>query len=158
MDLVKYADSYNEVFNLLETLSCEQINFKPAEDKWSIHEIITHLADTEVQSHVRFRTILANKNPFMVYHDEMNWSVMLDYTKIDFNESISVIKLMRGVNYNLLIRVPDENFDKKGIHSTRGEISLRELVDGYTRHVERHLEQIKRNYREWREKKCIYIS
>ena len=93
MDLIKYRDGYNELFEVLGKLSKDQVNYKPAENKWSVHEIIVHLADTEIQSHVRFRIILANKNPYIVYHDEMDWSIILDYSKIDLEESLEVIKL-----------------------------------------------------------------
>ena len=144
MDLEKYKNNYSEILSLVKTLSDIEINFKPAKDKWSIHEIITHLADTEIQSHVRFRTILANKNPQMPYFDEMDWSVILDYKQVDLKESITVINLMRAVNYNLLSRLPSEYFDKKGIHSTRGETTLIELVEFYIQHVNTHLNQIKR--------------
>lgn len=145
MDLLKYKNNYNEIFEVLEKLTRDRINYKPAENKWSVHEIITHLADTEVQSHVRFRTILANKNPYMVYHDEMDWSVILDYSKINFEESLEVIRLMRRVNYNLLSRLKPEDFNKKGVHSTRGELSLEELVNSYIDHVNTHLNQINKN-------------
>jgi hypothetical protein len=145
MDLIKYKNNYNDIFRVLESLSDAQIKFKPGENKWSIHEVITHLADTEIQSHVRFRTILANKNPYIVYHDEMDWSIILDYSKIDLKESLEVIRLMRRVNYNLLSRLTSEDFSKKGIHSTRGELSLEELANSYIEHVEAHLNQINKN-------------
>ncbi len=145
MDLLRYLNNYNEIFHILKNLSNEQINYKPAENKWSVHEIITHLADTEVQSHVRFRTILANKVPYMVYFDEMDWSIILEYTQINSEESLEVIKLMRRVNYNLLSRLKPEDFNKRGIHSTRGELTLKDLVNSYINHVDTHLVQINRN-------------
>ncbi len=145
MDLLRYLNNYNEIFHILKNLSNEQINYKPAENKWSVHEIITHLADTEVQSHVRFRTILANKVPYMVYFDEMDWSIILEYTQINLEESLEVIKLMRRVNYNLLSRLKPEDFNKRGIHSTRGELTLKDLVNSYINHVDTHLVQINRN-------------
>jgi hypothetical protein len=145
MNLSRYLNNYNEIFDVLKNLSEEQINYKPKQDKWSVHEIITHLADTEVQSHVRFRTILANREPNMVYHDEMDWSIKLDYTKINLEESLEVIKLMRKVNYNLLCRLKPEDFVKKGVHSTRGEVTLGDLVNSYVDHVNTHLNQINKN-------------
>jgi hypothetical protein len=145
MDLSEYRENYSPIFELLKTLSKDQIDFKPEKDKWSIYEIITHLADTEVQSHVRFRTILANKNPEMIYFDEMDWSVILDYTKVDLRESLEVIELMRRVNANLLSRLAPEYFNKKGFHTVQGELSLGELVNFYVQHVNDHLKQIKKN-------------
>jgi hypothetical protein len=145
MNLLEYKNNYVPVFKLLKKLSPVQIAFKPSENKWSIHEIITHLADTEVQSHVRFRTILANKDVRLIYFDQMDWSIMLDYSKVDLNESVKVIKLMRKVNYNLLSRLSPSDFEKKGVHSVRGELSLAELINLSIQHVKKHLEQIKRN-------------
>jgi hypothetical protein len=145
MNLTNYLNNYNEIFEVLKNLSEHQINYKPAENKWSIHEIITHLADTEIQSHVRFRTILANKVHFMIYHDEMDWSIILEYTKINLEESLEVIRLMRKVNYNLLSRLKPEDFEKKGVHSTRGELTLKTLVNSYIDHVNTHLNQINKN-------------
>ena len=145
MELEIYKDNYNPIFDILATLSNEQIIHKPAENKWSIHEVMTHLADTEIQSHVRMRTILANKEAIMIYFDEMDWSVILEYTKVDLKESLDVIKLMRSVNYNLLSRLSPDQFNKSGIHSVRGETSLKELVGFYVQHVNEHLDQIIRN-------------
>ena len=152
MDLNEYKNNYAPTLDLLKTLSKNQIDFKPQRDEWSIHEIITHLADTEIQSHVRFRTILANKDPMMIYFDEMDWSIILEYAKVDLNESLEAIQLMRRVNYNLFSRLSPEHFNKKGIHSVRGELSLEELIDFYVQHVNKHLKQIQKNLTLMREK------
>jgi hypothetical protein len=145
MNLIEYKNNFKELFDLLTLLNETQINYKPAENKWSIHEIITHLADVEIQSHVRIRTILANKDSRMIYYDQMDWSVILDYKKIDLNESLEIIKLIRSSNYNLLSRIPAEYFDKKGIHSTKGEMTLEFFVSSCIQHVYKHINQIKRN-------------
>jgi uncharacterized damage-inducible protein DinB len=145
MNLKEYKQNYLPIFRLLKKLTPAQINYKPDKNSWSIHEIITHLADTEVQSHVRFRTILANKDTKMIYFDQMDWSILLEYTKVDFKESLQVIDLMRKVNFNLLSRLRPEQFNKKGIHSVRGELSLEELINFYVQHVNKHAGQISRN-------------
>jgi hypothetical protein len=81
----------------------------------------------------------------MIYFDEMDWSVILDYSKVDLNESLEVISLMRRVNYNLLSRLSAEDFNKEGVHSTRGNVTLDNLVESYIEHVNTHLNQIKKN-------------
>jgi hypothetical protein len=148
MNINEYKNNFKELFDLLPSLSETQINYKPAENKWSVHEIITHLADVEIQSHVRIRTILANKDPRIIYHDQMDWSLILDYKKIDINESLEIIKLIRRSNCNLLSRIPEEYFDKKGIHSTKGEMTLEYFVSSCLQHVYKHINQIKRNLQE----------
>jgi len=52
---------------------------------------------------------------------------------------------MRRVNYNLLTRLTPDDFNKKGVHSTRGELSLETLANSYIDHVDAHLNQINRN-------------
>ena len=52
---------------------------------------------------------------------------------------------MRKVNYNLLSRLKPEDFQKKGVHSTKGELSLEELASSYIDHVDTHLNQINKN-------------
>jgi hypothetical protein len=145
MNLNEYKQNYIPIFKLLKSVSPAQINFKPDKNTWSIHEIITHLADCEVQSHVRFRTILANKDKTMIYFDQLDWSIILDYLQVDLKESLQVIKLMRKVNFNLLARLSPEQFQKKGLHSVRGELSLGELINLNIQHVNKHLGQIRRN-------------
>ena len=75
----------------------------------------------------------------------MDWSVILDYSSTDLNDAIELIKLIRKINFNLLIKLTTEQFNYTGIHTTKGEISLEKLVNMYCQHVEQHFNQMKRN-------------
>ena len=57
--LEAYKDGPPALQQALSSFPNEMWDFKSASDSWSIHEIVVHLADTEVQSHVRFRTIIS---------------------------------------------------------------------------------------------------
>ena len=69
--------------------------YKPAPDKWSIHEVVIHLADSEVQSHVRLRMILAEPGTTIPNHDEHQWSVALNYLLSDVDEALTTIRHIR---------------------------------------------------------------
>jgi len=145
MDLQFYKESITPIFEFLQTLSKEQIEYKPAKDKWSVHEIIIHLADVEVHAHCRIRSILANKNKSLINNDEMDWSIILDYSSTNLEDAGNLIKLLRKINYELLIKLKTEHFKLKGIHSIRGDISLENLIEMYAQHTLNHLNQMKRN-------------
>lgn len=145
MNIEEYRVGLEKIEDFLKDLEPDVIAYKPAPGRWSIHEIIVHLADTEVQSHVRFRTILGDVEPQIVNHHEMNWSSAIGYESVDLDESLDVIRQMRLVNYNLLARLEEADFDKVGHHSVRGKVSLRDLVEAYTAHIDQHLDQMRRN-------------
>jgi hypothetical protein len=123
--------------------------FKPAPSSWSIHEIVVHLADTEVQSHVRFRTIIAEPATTLPYYDEYKWSQALDYSSQNLQLSLRIVALMRESNHSLLASLQEPLWSNACIHSVRGPETLDTLVRGYARHLHQHIAQMKRCYQAW---------
>jgi len=145
MDLERYKNGYNDLRQALEGLGAAAIEFKPGPEKWSVHEILVHLADAEVQSYVRLRTILADTPAMIMNHDEMAWSKVLKYQEMSIAESLAILELLRKANYTLLAKLSPEEWQKEGTHSVRGKLSLEGLVTIYTEHIHRHIGQIQRN-------------
>jgi hypothetical protein len=84
--------------------------YKPAPNKWSVHELVIHLADSEVQSHVRCRMILAEPRTTIMNHEEYQWSVALNYLERDLQEALTIISIMRVANSNLLQSVSESSW------------------------------------------------
>jgi len=144
-----YRNGPSEIKQALSSFSSEMWGFKPAPDSWSIHEIVIHLADTEVQSHVRFRTIISEPSTIIPNYDEYRWSQALDYSKQDIQLSLRIIALMRESNHSLLSSIQESLWFNSCIHSVRGPETLDTLVRGYTRHMQKHIDQMKRSYQAW---------
>ena len=129
----------------LKTLPAELWPYKPAENRWSVHEIVVHLADTEVQAHVRGRVILAEPGGSILNFDQDKWARELGYTETSVEDALAVIRLMRRVNHALLARLPEEAWQRFAVHSVRGKVTLEDWLQIYTGHIHRHIDQMKRN-------------
>ncbi len=135
--------------NVLQTLSGEQIAYRIAEDKWNIAEIVAHLADAEIQVYTRYRSILADDVPYISNHDEAKWTKVFNHSTIDVNESLSIFKLMRSRNYELIKSLNEDQLRMRGLHSVRGWMTVEDLIEAHIVHLKNHMGQIKRNLAEF---------
>lgn len=112
--------------------------------KWSIMQVIQHLADTEIVTGYRIRMILAHDNPKIEGYDQDAWSVRLGYNSVRLTDALFQVETLREMNLRLLrsLRVPD--WDRVGIHSERGPESVRRITMLVAGHDLVHLRQIER--------------
>lgn len=153
----KYKTYISEVAHLesaLRNLLKEQLTFRIGEDQWNIKEIVAHLADTEIQVYTRLRSILADDVPFLENHNEAKWTTAFRHSDIAETESLSLFKLIRGINYRLIETLSEAQFEMKGLHSTRGWMTAGNLVKGHIVHLKNHIGQIERNLKEHRKSKA----
>ena len=128
--LQRYENGPHRLTEALNQFPSAMWKYKPHRDKWSIHEIVIHLADSEIQSHVRCRMILAEPGAAIPNHNEHQWSVSLNYFKSDFEEALAIIRLVRAINFRLLKSVADSSWLNFCVHSVRGKMTLEDwLVD-----------------------------
>lgn len=135
----------------LDSVKEELWRFRPAPGKWSVHEIVIHLADAEAQSYLRCRTMLAEPGNPIVNCDENRWAETLDYEAQDREDALALIFLVRKLNYHLLRRVRLSRWRNHALHSVRGRLTLRDWLDTYIDHIPRHVAQIGRNEDRWKE-------
>jgi len=136
----------------LNNLSKEQIGYRIADNKWNIAEIVAHLVDTEIQSYTRYRSILADDVPYLSNHSEATWTVAFNHSSIDVNESLSIFRMMRNLNYRLIESINDNQLKMRGLHSIRGWLTVEDLIKGHIDHLKNHIGQIKRNLEEFERK------
>jgi hypothetical protein len=130
---------------ILGNLPKEQIEFRMADNKWSIAEIVAHLADAEIQAYTRFRSILADDVPYISNHNEAKWTLAFHHASIDVRDSLSVLKLIRNLNYRLIKSLQDSQLKMSGLHSTRGWLTVEDLINGHIVHLRNHMSQVKHN-------------
>jgi len=119
-----------------------EVDFAP-EGKWSVRQIMAHLADAEVVGAMRFRQVIAENDPKLQAYDQEAWANQLDYAKRKPSQSLETFRRMRSENYELLAGMPEDVFARRGLHSERGPISLLELVRLYADHAEKHGQQLR---------------
>ena len=110
--------------------------------KWSIRQIVAHLADAEMVGAHRFRQVIAEDNPTLIAYDQDAWTRNLDYARRKPKQSLETFRRVRAENYELLKDQPPEAFDRTGNHSQNGRMTLRQLLEGYAGHAESHARQL----------------
>ena len=117
----------------------------PGPGKWSIHEIVGHLADAEVIFAYRFRQVLADKDPKFAPIDQDAWTRHLGYTEAAIPELIAQFGVNRFHNLRLLRRAGLEAFSKSGFHpECNRQVTLEEMFQYWVTHGPNHLAQIER--------------
>jgi hypothetical protein len=120
----------------------EEEDFTTAPGKWSIRQIIAHLADAEMVGAHRMRQVVAEENPTLVAFDQDAWTRNLDYSKRKPKQSLETFRRLRAENYELLKDLPESTFARTGNHTERGPLSLRGLLEGFAEHAESHARQL----------------
>lgn len=127
-----------------EDLTVEQLARREAAGKWSIVEILQHLADSELVWGYRLRKVLAEERPELTGFDQDLWARRLGYAAIPREASLAVFGTLRDANLRLLSTLAEADLDRVGIHSERGEESVRNMIRLYAGHDLVHRNQIAR--------------
>jgi hypothetical protein len=127
-----------------------ELDFKP-EGKWSVRQIVCHLADIEAAVTTRFRQVIAEDDPFMPGLKGEQWANSLDYDRRKISNALETFRILRAANHELIKDLPPETFERTGTHGEIGTVSLLDLLRIYAEHVENHVGQIQRTRAAYRE-------
>ena len=128
----------------LAPLSPELITRPEAPGKWSIREVIQHLADSEMVGGVRLRMVLAHDRPIIVGYDQDLWADRLRYRDVDVREALEQFTVLRRRNMRLWQNLSPADLARVGLHNERGEESLGHMRKLYAAHDLLHLRQLER--------------
>lgn len=131
----------------------EEEDFVPAPGKWSIRQIIAHLADSEIVCAHRMRQIVAEDQPTLIAFDQEAWARNLDYARRKPKQSLESFRRVRGENYELLKELPEAAYARTGNHSERGPITLRFQLELLAEHAESHARQMQAIREEYKKAK-----
>lgn len=120
-----------------------ELDFQPEPGKWSVRQIVCHLADSEMVASMRFRQTIAEENPTIQWYDEKAWAEKLDYSKKKLSQAVESFRRARAENYELLKDLPEETFSRPANHSRFGSTTLLGLLKNYAEHVENHVVQLR---------------
>ncbi len=136
------ASTPDRLRRLLRGLTERQLSRKPAPGKWSIKEIVAHLADGEVILGSRYRFVAAHDRPPLPGTDQDAFVEKLGPLNAKTADLLDDFAMARAVNLGLFDRLPPEAFARVGIHSERGEESLLSMISMYAGHDRHHVAQI----------------
>jgi len=128
----------------IEGLSPSELRKPEAPGKWSIAQVLQHLADSDLVWGWRVRLILAQDRPTLTGYDQDLWAERLHYADADPQEALEQLRVLRRGNLGLIARATPADLERVGLHSERGEESVGYLCGLYAGHDLLHLRQIAR--------------
>jgi len=142
-DAIKVQSGTNKkLARLIKGIPTAKLKKRPASDKWSVAEILAHLADAEIVIGWRMRSILGAPGTPIQAFDQNSWVASGHYDKRDPRKSIELHRVVREANLALLKSLTPEQWKQYGQHAERGQESIEHVVRMMAGHDVNHLQQI----------------
>jgi hypothetical protein len=127
---------------LLRAVPKRKLAKRPAPDRWSVAEILAHLADSELVFGFRLRlTIGSNGTPIQAFDQDV-WSEFSRYPTQNPGESFDAYRVLRKRNIALLRTIPKELWENFGMHTERGKETVTRMTEMMAGHDINHATQI----------------
>jgi hypothetical protein len=127
---------------LIHGLTSKQLKWKPEPTKWSIAEIVAHLADAEIVASWRMRSIVGANGTTIQPFDQDAWVAAFQYGKRDPKQSVELFRVLRENNLAMLKALPHEAWDNYGMHLERGKETIAHLTRMFAGHDRNHVLQV----------------
>jgi hypothetical protein len=114
---------------------------RPADNKWSVTEILAHLAAAEIGSSWRYRQMIEHNGCSLSPYDQELWNALGDYASRSPEDSLQLFRLLREANLRMFEHLTPEQWQCKGIHAERGEMTVEALARQIPGHDLNHVEQ-----------------
>ena len=129
---------------LISGASDESLRRRPAPGKWSVVEIIAHLAEDELSSSWRYRQMIEHDGVALLGFDQELWERLGDYASWTVRDALDMYRLLRQANVTLLSRLSPAEWERSGTHAERGRLTVRSLAAHMVGHDANHFAQIQR--------------
>jgi len=120
-------------------LTKEDLQAHPIPGTWSIQEIVIHLQDSDAVAIDRMKRIIAEENPLVIGYDENKYVTNLFYAEQSAQDAAEQVDLSRRQFARVLRRLGDSAWNRTGVHNERGKMTLLEMLQLFTKHLEHHL-------------------
>lgn len=148
-----YGHGYEMLMQSLKDIPQEIWKFKPEPKEWSIHEVLIHLAESESNAALRARKLIVEPGGTIMGYDQDAWANEMDYHSQSYEDALEVTRLVRKTTYALLKKQSDEVFTHYVKHPEYEEpYTFEQWLNIYSSHIPGHIEQIKNNYKIWRDR------
>ena len=128
---------------LTEGLSVDQLNLPYRPEGWNIKQVVHHLADSHINSFIRFKWTLTEDLPTIKPYFEDRWAKLIDGNDNDLSSSLSLLTGLH-IKWSMLLKsLSNEELKREFIHPEHGKrFSLEETIGLYAWHSKHHLKHI----------------
>lgn len=134
----------DRIARLIQRVNKKQMLRRPAPGKWSIGEILAHLAEAELVGGYRLRMILGKNGTHIQAFDQNVWAKNADYAHQDPHKSLALFRALRESNLSLLQSLPRKMWNYYGRHEERGKETIARITEMFAGHDINHTLQIEK--------------
>lgn len=134
-----YESGPSHLRSSLEFINSKDYDKVPVEGKWSIRQVVAHIADFEPVYVDRMKRVLVEDNPTFFGGDPTAFAAALAYSQRDIAEELELIELTRRQMVRILRQCDIEQFQRTGVHSENGPMTLETLMEQISGHIPHHI-------------------
>lgn len=142
--LERLKTTARDLVSLTSGVSRSRMDARPGPRDWSAAMVLSHLADAELVYGMRLKLILSEDRPHISPFDENAWVERSARLEEDMKDVLARWRVLREHNVRLLESLDDAEWRRAGVHSQRGELSIRQVVALLAEHDRGHLDQLRR--------------
>ncbi|QDU51677.1 DinB family protein [Gimesia panareensis] len=137
-----YLAGPEQLRQAIEGMTAAELNAAPIPGKWSTRQVVCHIADFEPVYADRMKWVIAEDNPPLPGGDPDLFAAKLAYDQRDLEEELQLISAVRNHLGRILKTLEPAQFERMGLHSRDGELSVAALLDRITGHIPHHIKLI----------------
>lgn len=123
-------------------LNDDQLNTAYGEGKWTVRQVIHHLADSHMNAFVRMKLIMTENHPTLKPYNQDDWARTREANAYPVESSLNILSGLHERWANLLETVPESGWNRTAYHPESGEVSLQRILEIYAAHGEKHVKSI----------------
>ena len=116
-------------------MSREQLVSRPIAGKWSVLEVVCHLADTDANIAHRIKRVLSEERPVFDRVKPEPVLAALAYHERDIEEELGVFDLTRRQIGRILRASPPQAWERTGIVGDRGDRTVNQMINSAVDHL-----------------------
>jgi uncharacterized damage-inducible protein DinB len=142
--LSRLSRTADELATAIKRVADVDLSRRPDEKNWSAKEVVCHLRDTEESFMARFQSVMVMDDPKFLPVEPDRWAAERQYLRNDGREALEAFRRRRDESLRFLRELRPEQWERGGLHATRGRMTIRDFVELMAWHDDNHLDQLKR--------------
>ncbi len=141
----------DEIEAVVRGLNERQLDTPYGEGKWTVRQVVHHVADSHMNAYIRMKLIMTEDVPTLKPYDQDEWAKLHDAQKLPVETSLSLIRGLHERWCGLMQHLPEDAWRRKGRHPEHGDLSMEGILTIYAKHGKNHVQQIQnlRTARKW---------
>jgi uncharacterized damage-inducible protein DinB len=134
----RYAADADQLSRDVAGLTGGDLDARPVAGQWTIRELVWHVVDSDIILGDRMRRIIAEDRPSLIGFDETLFAQRLFYQQRDIAPGVELFELNRRVLADILGRLQPSDFERVGVHSEVGPLTLQQILEKTVAHFQHH--------------------